>query len=79
MDLAAAEHRYADHPGPSAPPQHGLSSDKMALITSDRGEMRIPAHQMALNTSGCHRRADHPGRRPAQLTTFRGYQGHHVG
>ena len=33
-------------------PQHGLSSNKMAPITSDYGTMCSPAHQMALITSG---------------------------
>ena len=35
------------------PPQHGLSSNKMAPITSDCGATRLHAHQMALITSDC--------------------------
>ena len=35
------------------PPPHGLSSNKMALITSYRGIMRTHEHQMALITSEC--------------------------
>ena len=35
------------------PPQHGLPSDKMALITSDCDKTRPPEHQMALITSDC--------------------------
>ena len=34
-------------------PQHGLSSNKIALITSDCGTNAIPRHQMALITSEC--------------------------
>ena len=34
-------------------PQHGLPSNKMALITSDSGATRCPEHRMALITSGC--------------------------
>ena len=34
-------------------PQHGLSSNKMALITSDCGAMHAHGHQMALITSEC--------------------------
>ena len=36
-------------------PQHGLSSNTMALITSDYDAMRLPEHQMALIASGCVR------------------------
>ena len=36
-----------------ATPQHGLPSERMALITSDYGVDVLPAHQMALITSGC--------------------------
>ena len=39
-------------------PQHGLSSNTMALITSDCGAMRLPAHQMALIASGCVRQEE---------------------
>ena len=39
------------------PPQHGLSSDNMALITSDCGTVCSLEYQMALITSGC--RNDH--------------------
>ena len=35
------------------PPQHGLSSNTMALITSDCGAMRLPEHQIAIIASGC--------------------------
>ena len=35
------------------PPQHGLSSNKMALITSYCDAMRTHEHQMALITSEC--------------------------
>ena len=38
---------------PPTPPQHGLSSKKMALITSYCDEMRAHGHQMALITSEC--------------------------
>ena len=38
-----------------AAPQNGLSSNMMALITSDCGAMRLPEHQMALIASGCVR------------------------
>ena len=37
------------------PPQHGLSSSTVAVITSDCGATRLPAHQMALIASGCAR------------------------
>ena len=37
--------------------QHGLSSNKMALITSDCVATRLLGHQMALITSGCVRQA----------------------
>ena len=36
-------------------PQHRLSSNTMAQITSDCGAMRLPEHQMALIASGCVR------------------------
>ena len=39
----------------AGPPQHGLSSKKTALITSDCGAMRSPGRQTALITSGCAR------------------------
>ena len=42
-------------PDASCGPQHGLSSNTMALITSDCGAMRLHAHQMALIASGCVR------------------------
>ena len=35
------------------PPQHGLYSNQMALITSDCDAMRFHDHQMALITSDC--------------------------
>ena len=34
------------------PPQHGLSSNTMALITSDCGKNALPEHQMARNHLG---------------------------
>ena len=34
--------KYADANGPPPPPQYGLSSDTMALITSGCGTMRSP-------------------------------------
>ena len=49
------------------PPQHGLSSNKMALITSDCDAMRAPEHQTALITPECAPfRADHPTGRLAR-------------
>ena len=39
----------------AAPCRHGLSFNRMALITSDCGTTRSPAHQMALITSGYDR------------------------
>ena len=36
-----------------SPPQHGLPSNKMALISSDCGGNALPGHPMALITSGC--------------------------
>ena len=38
----------ADENQVRAPTQHGLSSNTMALITSDCGAMCSPPHQMAL-------------------------------
>ena len=37
------------------PPQHGLSSDTMTLITSERWHNELSEHQMALIASGCAR------------------------
>ena len=39
-----------------AAPQNGLSSNMMALMTSDCGAMRLPEHQRALIASGCAQR-----------------------
>ena len=38
--------------GVTPPPQHGLSPNKIALITSYCGAMRTHEHEMALITSG---------------------------
>ena len=47
--------------GPLLTPQHGVSSNQLALITSDCDAMRLREHQMALVTSDCA-----PSRRPAR-------------
>ena len=36
----------------AGPPQHGLSSNTMARITSDCCALRLPEHQMAVITAG---------------------------
>ena len=42
------------------PPQHGLSYNATAPITSDCGAMRLPAHQMALIASDRAQQVTHP-------------------
>ena len=42
-----------DANGAWAPPQHGLSFNTMARITSHCGANALPEHQMGLITSGC--------------------------
>ena len=49
-------------------PQHGLSSNNMALITSDCDAMRTHGRQMALITSGCGAMRTH-GRQMALITS----------
>ena len=51
--LAAAIKRNATANRCRHPPQPGLSSTKMALITSECGTVHFYQHQMALITSGC--------------------------
>ena len=50
--------------GAGQPPQDGLSTNKMALITSDCGAILLPDHQMALITSDYV-----PFRKPCRLKT----------
>ena len=49
-------------PGAGRPHKYGLSSNKLALITSDRDIMRFLMHQTAVIASGCARPSDGSGR-----------------
>ena len=54
-----------------APAQHGLSSNRMALITSDPGQHATLQHQVALTTSDCAPSGLRDQSRPAQVLRVR--------
>ena len=61
-DIDAGKSGYAEvaNTGAGTPPQHGLPSNEMALITSDCGTMRSLGIKWPLITSGCVLFSAHP-------------------